>query len=168
MNVHAGLINWLILIGGCPIPVGGDSDHFGREHPSSSGTGFLIPGQHYIKARAFFFPGTPPAVWDQRDIQMLLDIGDRFLLVGFPFKTIQKGSRMLRQTHIYIYIYGCGSKPMVPFWGSAPPSSVYFSRDCDVHWGYGILTHGHIYIYIYTHTSFIFISPEPGKSQINP
>ena len=26
----------------------------------------------------------------------------------------------------------------------APPIVVYFSGDWDVHWGYGILTHGHI------------------------
>ena len=26
----------------------------------------------------------------------------------------------------------------------APPILVYFSGDWDVHWGYGILTHGHI------------------------
>ena len=25
----------------------------------------------------------------------------------------------------------------------------YFSGEWDVHWGYGVLTHGHIYIYIY-------------------
>ena len=35
---------------------------------------------------------------------------------------------------------GCGSKPMVPFWGRC----LYFSGDWDVHWGYGLLTHGHI------------------------
>ena len=26
----------------------------------------------------------------------------------------------------------------------APPNLVYFSGDWDVHWGYGVLTHGHI------------------------
>ena len=30
------------------------------------------------------------------------------------------------------------------FWLGAPPSLVYFSGDWDVHWGYGILTHGHM------------------------
>ena len=39
---------------------------------------------------------------------------------------------------------GFGSKPMVPFWVGAPPILVYFSGDWDVHWGYGILTHGQI------------------------
>ena len=40
--------------------------------------------------------------------------------------------------------FGCGSKPMVPFWWvGAPPILVCFSGDSDVHWGYGILTHGH-------------------------
>ena len=27
----------------------------------------------------------------------------------------------------------------------APPILVYFSGDWDVHWGYGILTHGHMF-----------------------
>ena len=26
----------------------------------------------------------------------------------------------------------------------APPILVYFTGDWDVHWGYGVLTHGHI------------------------
>ena len=26
----------------------------------------------------------------------------------------------------------------------APPILVYFSGDRDVHWGYGVLTHGHV------------------------
>ena len=39
---------------------------------------------------------------------------------------------------------GCGSKPMGSHFGvGAPPILVYFSGDWDVHWGYGILTHGH-------------------------
>ena len=40
--------------------------------------------------------------------------------------------------------FGCGSKPMVPFWeANSPPILVYCSGDWDVHWGYGVLTHGH-------------------------
>ena len=39
----------------------------------------------------------------------------------------------------------CGSKPMGSHFGvGAPPIFVYLSGDWDVHWGYGILTHGHI------------------------
>ena len=26
----------------------------------------------------------------------------------------------------------------------APPILIYFSGDWDVHWGYGVLTHGHV------------------------
>ena len=35
---------------------------------------------------------------------------------------------------------------MLPlFWGvGAPPILVYFSGDWDVHWGYGLVTHGQI------------------------
>ena len=35
---------------------------------------------------------------------------------------------------------------MVPFWGRCPPILVYFSEDWDVHWGYRILTYGHIFL----------------------
>ena len=35
---------------------------------------------------------------------------------------------------------------MVPFWGRCPTHfRTYFSGDRDVHWGYGILTHGHVF-----------------------
>ena len=40
--------------------------------------------------------------------------------------------------------YDCGSKLMVPFWGRCTTHIVYFSGDWDVHWGYGILTNGHM------------------------
>ena len=33
-------------------------------------------------------------------------------------------------------VHGYGSIPMVPFW-----------EDWDVHWGYGVLTHGHMFPY---------------------
>ena len=29
----------------------------------------------------------------------------------------------------------------------APPILVYFSGDWDVHWGYGLLTHGHVAVH---------------------
>ena len=32
----------------------------------------------------------------------------------------------------------------VAVWVGAPPILVYFSGDWGVHWGYGILTHGHV------------------------
>ena len=36
---------------------------------------------------------------------------------------------------------GCGSKPMVPFWGRCTTHfGTYFGGDWDVHGGYGILT----------------------------
>ena len=35
---------------------------------------------------------------------------------------------------------GCGSKPMVPFWGRCTTHFSLFSWDWDVHWGYGVLT----------------------------
>ena len=35
---------------------------------------------------------------------------------------------------------------MVPFWGRCTTHfRTYFSGDWDVHWGYGLLTHGHIF-----------------------
>ena len=42
--------------------------------------------------------------------------------------------------------FGCGSKPFWYHFGvCAPPILVYVSGDWDVHWGYGLLTHGHLY-----------------------
>ena len=39
----------------------------------------------------------------------------------------------------------CQSKPMGSHFGvGAPPLLVYFSKDWDVHWGYGVLTHGQV------------------------
>ena len=41
----------------------------------------------------------------------------------------------------------CGSKRMGSHFGvGAPPILVYFSGDWVVHWGYGVLTHGHIFV----------------------
>ena len=37
-----------------------------------------------------------------------------------------------------------GQNQWYHFGGRALPLSIYFSGDWDVHWGYGILTHGHI------------------------
>ena len=37
-----------------------------------------------------------------------------------------------------------GQNQWYHFGVGAPPILVYFSGDRDVHWGYGILTHGHI------------------------
>ena len=37
-----------------------------------------------------------------------------------------------------------GQKQWYHFGVGAPPILVYFSGDWDVHWGYGILTHGHM------------------------
>ena len=51
-------------------------------------------------------------------------------------------------TYIYIYIY---------FGVGAPPILVHFSGDWDVHWGYGLLTHGHIWhMFIYSICMCIF------------
>ena len=36
----------------------------------------------------------------------------------------------------------------IPFWGRCTTHFVYFSGDWDVHWGYGILTHGHMFFLV--------------------
>ena len=44
--------------------------------------------------------------------------------------------------------YGCGSKPMASHLGVGEFTThfrTYFSGDWDVHWGYEILTHGHMF-----------------------
>ena len=38
---------------------------------------------------------------------------------------------------------GCGQNQWYHFGVGAPPILVYFSWDWDVHWGHGLLTHGH-------------------------
>ena len=37
-----------------------------------------------------------------------------------------------------------GQNQWYHFGVGAPPTLFYFSGDWDVHWGYGILTHGHV------------------------
>ena len=51
-----------------------------------------------------------------------------------------------QKVRICISIYDCGSKPMVLFWGGC---TAHFGGDWDVHWGYRLLTYGHMYVYIY-------------------
>ena len=43
-----------------------------------------------------------------------------------------------------VAVFLAGSKPMVPFWGFRCTTHfrTYFSGDWDVHWGYGISSHG--------------------------
>ena len=41
-------------------------------------------------------------------------------------------------------VYGHGSKPMVPFWDRCITHFRTYCSNWDVHWGYGVLTHGHI------------------------
>ena len=53
--------------------------------------------------------------------------------------------------------YGYGSTPMVLFRGRCPTHFSLFSGDWHVHWGYGILTHGHTYT-IYTCVVIMYVS----------
>ena len=46
---------------------------------------------------------------------------------------------------------GCGLKLMGSHFGiGAPPILVYLSGDWDVHWGYGVLTHGQMCVWLKT------------------
>ena len=55
-----------------------------------------------------------------------------------PARTIATSKQTARR-------YDCGSKPMESHLGvGAPPISVYFCGDWDVHWGYRVLTHSHM------------------------
>ena len=52
------------------------------------------------------------------------------------------GNQTLKCYHMWLWV----KTVLVPFWGNrlgAPPILVY-SGDWDVHWGYWILTHGHV------------------------
>ena len=43
----------------------------------------------------------------------------------------------------YLSDTAVGQNQWYHFGVGAPPILVYFSGDWDVHWGYGMLTHGH-------------------------
>ena len=43
-----------------------------------------------------------------------------------------------------------GQNQWYHFGVGAPPILVYFSRDWDVDWGYGILTHGHLAVEVFS------------------
>ena len=67
--------------------------------------------------------------------------------VCFPFagptsKHIKSVERHARIPHMAV-----GQHQYYHFGVGAPPSLVYFSGDWDVHWGYGILTHGHMSLF---------------------
>ena len=57
--------------------------------------------------------------------------------------------------------YGCGCQNPdgIPFWAGAPPILVYCSWDWDVHWGCGILTHGHMVITVSQHSGVSAFKP---------
>ena len=60
-----------------------------------------------------------------------------------PFQSAISGYRFRPST------CGCGSKPMVPFWGRCTTHfRSHFRWDWDVHWGrtIWILTHGHVFL----------------------
>ena len=67
--------------------------------------------------------------------------------LGFEFERDKRKWSSIMQ-HVGVVPHGCGSKPMVSHFGvGAPPTLVYFGGEWDVHWGYGLLTHGHICLF---------------------
>ena len=53
-----------------------------------------------------------------------------------PYQSLK---RCLHNLDKFMNIFGCGSKPMVPFWGRRTTHfRAYFSGDWDVHWGYDL------------------------------
>ena len=58
---------------------------------------------------------------------------------------VVKSYRTQRNTNRQVIIWLWLSKPMGSHFGvGAPPSLVDFGGDSDAHWGYGIVTHGHM------------------------
>ena len=51
--------------------------------------------------------------------------------------------RRLAERHFFAHVTMVQSQ-CYHFGIGAPPILVYFSGDWDVHWGYAILTHGHV------------------------
>ena len=55
-----------------------------------------------------------------------------------------------------------GQNQWYHFGVGAPPILVYFSGDWDVHWGYGIWTHGHMHYHV--ESTFLYIMYIPWGS----
>ena len=71
--------------------------------------------------------------------------------LGFGFRSFLDGCKvfvLLPYQGLYrpatFYDVAMVQKQWYHFGIGASPISVYFSRDWDVHWGYGVLTHAHV------------------------
>ena len=67
--------------------------------------------------------------------------------IGLSFPSRSPRPTALRSDAMALNIlalHGCGSNQWYHFGVGAPPILVYFSRDSDVHWGYGVSTQVHI------------------------
>ena len=77
-----------------------------------------------------------------------------FIGASTPLKAGPVGEPLAHRPRPTPAKHGLKGNPVIWLWvktvlGShfgvgAPPSLVYFSGDWDVHWGYGLLTHGHL------------------------
>ena len=56
----------------------------------------------------------------------------------------KKKKKKKKKKHVQAHM-AVGQNQWFHFGIGAPPILVYFSGDWDVHWGYGILTHGHFF-----------------------
>ena len=61
--------------------------------------------------------------------------------MAMPFFVVEKHLKMVELKYVHMAV---GQNQWYHFGVGAPTSLVYFSWDWDVHWGYGILTDGHI------------------------
>ena len=130
-------------------------------HVQSGGWSFVwvnLPSWIMIMQSEFAAAGKPAGAWRNSGGVLVpyfwspaTEIRVHFFIIIYfkvcpPFALVgsSRGGVPFAMDRMCLTSNGCGSKPMLPFWGSAPPILVYSSWDWDVHWGYGILTHSQI------------------------
>ena len=83
---------------------------------------------------------------DQRRSIFVWDDEQWTMLVGYQFCRwfcIDFGKSFYNLWQLSLTDLAVGQNQWYDFWVGAPPILVYLSGHWDVHWGYGILTHGH-------------------------
>ena len=102
---------------------------------------------------------------DPADLRLLADFKSPS---GDKMRWVRRGSEFPFETSC-----GCGQNQWYHFGVGASFILVYFSGDWHVHWGYGILTHGHVGILVVNKTSSDFFrevrnSQPLWPSQVEP
>ena len=75
------------------------------------------------------------SLFDYWEVSKPGDLKNHSFSFGFPLtlKRLQEGYPQEKTDP-----YGCGSKPMAPFWGCTTHFTLFYGVDWDVHWGYDL------------------------------